>query len=141
MRMHRIIAALAILAAVAGCRGAGTETAQATPQAGHAQTVAALGNAYIWNCRLQSNRGNPDWQFLLQRVGRDKFSVVIIEAGSRQARPIENLREDDAARVYFLRDGSRILVASDGEARGEGQGGSKGAEYTSGTCARGGQPT
>ena len=141
MRMHRIFAALAILAAVAGCRGAGTETAQATPQAGHAQTVAALGNASIWNCRLQSNRGNPDWQFLLQRVGRDKFSVVIIEAGSRQARPIENLREDDAARVYFLRDGSRILVASDGEARGEGQGGSKGAEYTSGTCARGGQPT
>ncbi|MEQ8291597.1 MAG: hypothetical protein RIA08_05265 [Roseovarius sp.] len=139
--MHRVIAALAVLAAVAGCRGAGTDTAQPSVQAGHAQMVASLGNAYIWNCRLQSNRGNPDWQFVLQRVGRDKFSVVVLEAGHSQPRPIENLREDNAARVYFLRDGSRILVASDGEARGEGQGGSMGAEYTSGACARGGQPT
>ncbi|KZY33115.1 hypothetical protein A3731_20950 [Roseovarius sp. HI0049] len=139
--MHRITAALAILAAVAGCRGAGTDTTPAAPSAGHAQLVASLGNAYIWNCRLQSNRGNPDWQFVLQRVGRDKFSVVVLEAGRSQPRPIENLREDNAARVYFLRDDSRILIASDGEARGEGNMGSMGAEYTSGTCARGGQPT
>ena len=37
------------------------------------------------------------------------------------------------------RDGSRILVASDGEVRGEGDMGSQGNEYTSGDCTRGGQ--
>ncbi|MEQ8895473.1 MAG: hypothetical protein RID23_00145 [Roseovarius sp.] len=139
--MHKIVSAIAILAAVAGCRSAGTETTPSAPQAGHAQLVASLGNAYIWNCRLQSNRGNPDWQFVLQRVGRDKFSVVVLEAGRSQPRPIENLREDNAARVYFLRDGSNILIASDGEVRGGGKMGSRGIEYTSGTCARGGQST
>ena len=111
--MRKIIATLAVLAAVAGCRSAGTDTSPATAASssatGHAQMVASLGNSYMWNCRLQSKWGNPDWQFVLQRVGRDKFSVVVREAGRRQPRPIENLREDNAARVYFLRDGSRIL--------------------------------
>lgn len=141
--MRKIIATLAVLAAVAGCRSAGTDTTPTTAASssatGHAQMVASLGNNYMWNCRLQSKWGNPDWQFVLQRVGRDKFSVVVREAGRRQPRPIENLREDNAARVYFLRDGSRILVASDGEVRGEGDMGSQGNEYTSGDCTRGGQ--
>lgn len=140
--MYRTLTLFAVLAVVAGCRGAGTDTAQTAPVGtGHAQMVADLGNNYIWNCRFQSNRGNPDWRFVLQRVGASKFSVVVLEAGKSQRRPIENLREDDAARVYFLHDGSSILVASDGEARGDGDFGSMGAEYNSGNCVRGGQPT
>lgn len=135
--MHRAFTALAALAALSACGADAPDPA--TASAGHERMVASLDNRFIWDCTLQSNRGAPQWRFALQRVGSDALDVVVLEAGRSQPRPIENLRKDNAARIYFLRDGSRILIADDGEVRGAGQGGSRGAEYVTGTCRKGGQ--
>ena len=137
--MKKIVMAGVVLAAVAGCRGAVPEAPRVS-LGSHAQILASLGNAYLWNCQFQSKWGNPDWRFVLQQ-GRssDRFDVNVYQAGE-PTRQIENIRSDGAALIYFLQDGSNILIASDGEARGEGEHGSKGHEYNSGRCVKGAQP-
>jgi len=140
--MKKVITACLVLAVLAGCRGEVPASAPQVAQSGFDQMVAGLGNRFIWNCRMQSNRGAPDWRFVLRRgKSGDALDVDVLEAGTNRVRQIDNLRTDDAARLYFLQDGGIILVASDGEARGRGESGSKGAEYNSGRCERGAQPT
>ena len=127
------------MAAIAGCRADPADPVAAGM--GHTQMVASFGERYIWDCTMQSNRGAAPWQFVLRRVGEaGRQDVVLREAGQPVARRMEQVVRDEAARIYRMRDGGQILVASDGEARGKGQGGSLGAEYTTGSCSKGGQP-
>lgn len=129
--------------ALAGCRGAAPEppSAQSGATAGHAQMVAQLAGDYIWDCTLLSKEGRAPWRFVLRREGgRLGQDVVVLEAGNPVRRPVK-IQTDNAARVYMMRDGSKILVASDGEVRGGGRLGSRGLEYTTGRCIKGAQPT
>ncbi len=140
--MRSLVTGLAVAFVLTGCQGGAPASAPAAPSAAadHAQLVAGLGGDYVWNCTLISKDGDAPWRFVLRReggpLGQD---VVILEAESSVRRPVE-VRKDNAARVYTLRDGSNILIASDGELRGGGRPGSRGAEYTSGRCIKGRQP-
>ena len=65
--------------------------------------------------------------------------MTLREAGARFDLDIET-RKFGAAVVYKLRDRSEVLIAADGEARGEGQLTTKPNDFPNGQCTRGTQP-
>ena len=138
--MRGIIAGVLALAAMAGCRAAAPEAEAAfTAAAGHQRMVAALQGRFIWDCTLQAETALPPWRFVLQRQGEgNRADVVVLEAGQSVLRRAD-VQKNAAARVYLMPDGSKVLVASDGEVRSDGRSGSRGAIFTTGLCRKGGQ--
>lgn len=140
MTMRKWMAAGLALAALAACRGEAPEAA-ARPGLAHEQMVAALQGRYIWDCTLTGEAEPEPWRFVLQRQGTGGASdVVVLQADGVRQRRVDLVQNNNAARIYIMRDGSRVLVASDGEVRSEGRGGSKGRDYTEGRCRKGSQP-
>ncbi len=77
------------------------------------------------------------WQFVLTEGGSNRWTPVIIrEANERFPQDIET-KKFGAAMFYKLRDGSEVLIADDGEARGEGQQTTKPNDFPNGRCTRG----
>ncbi len=140
MTMRKWIAAGLALSALAACGGEAPETAARSGLA-HEQMVAALQGRFIWDCTLTGEDEPAPWRFVLQRQGTGGASdVVVLDAGEAQQRRVDLVQNNNAARIYVMRDGSRVLVASDGEVRAEGEGGSKGRYYSEGRCRKGSQP-
>lgn len=139
--MRAIIAGLAALSAAAGCGGGGTTAPErAMPGAAHAQMLAGLRGSFIWECTLMAEDGRPPWRFALQRQGSgSRAEVVVLEAGQSRARRV-GVRKDNAARIYEMPDGSRVLIASDGEMRVGGTGVARSKDYATGRCNPGAQP-
>lgn len=143
--MRTIIAGLAALVApmaLTGCGGGADPAVEmAASGAAHASMVAGLGNNFIWDCTLEHEEpGGAPWQFVLQRRGEGSRSdVVVLEAGNKVARRVE-IQTDNIARIYIMRDGSRVLVASDGEVRARGTGVALASDHPEGRCRKGGQP-
>lgn len=141
--MRAIIAGLAALSAAAGCGGGGggaTAPERAMPAAAHEQMLAGLRGNYIWECTLTAEDGRAPWRFALQRQGSgSRAEVVVLEAGQSRARRA-GVSKDNAARVYEMPDGSRVLIASDGEMRVGGTGVAHSKDYATGRCNPGAQP-
>ena len=125
---------------VAGCLGGGTARTEApAPTVSHDAFVASLNGAYIWNCTM-TNEAGAAWRFVLANGTSSRWTPVVLrEAGARYDLDIET-RKFGAAVVYKLRDRSEVLIAADGEARGEGQLTTKPNEFPNGQCTRGTQP-
>lgn len=138
--MRGIIAGLMVLGAVAGCGGGEPAAGAVAPAVAHERMVAGLAGAYIWDCTLESDAGGASWRFALQRRGEgNRAEVVVLEAGLSVTRRVE-VRRDNAARVYTMRDGSRVLVATDGEVQARGKGVARASDHPTGRCRKGGQP-
>jgi len=143
--MRKIIAGLMGLATplvLAGCGGGADPAVEmAASRAGHASMVVGLGNNFIWDCTLEhEDPGGAPWQFVLQRRGEGpRAEVVALEAGKSVARRTQ-VRKDNAARIYLMHEGSRILIAADGEVRARGTGIASASDHPDGRCRKGGQP-
>ncbi len=136
--IRRIVTPVALitLMAVSACRG-GSEATPAAPLVTHDAFVTSLNGAYIWNCTMTNEAGNGQWQFVLSKSNSSRWTDIILqEAGARYAEDIET-RKFGAAVVYTLRDRSKVLIADDGEARGEGQQSTKPHDFPQGQCQRG----
>ena len=87
-----------------------------------------------------TNEAGAAWRFVLANGTSSRWPPVVLrEAGARFALDIET-RKFGAAVVYKLRDRSEVLIAADGEARGEGQLTTKPNDFPNGQCTRGTQP-
>lgn len=125
---------------LAGCLGGGTARNDApAPAVSHDAFVASLNGAYIWNCTMTNDTGQA-WRFVLANGTSSRWTPVVLrEVGARFDLDIET-RKFGAAVVYRLRDRSEVLIAADGEARGEGQQTTKPNDFPNGQCTRGTQP-
>jgi hypothetical protein len=124
--------------ALAACLGGSNDEPVAQPLVSHDAFVASLNGAYIWDCSMANNTGQA-WRFVLSKSNSTRWTEVILqEAGARFAQDIETETFGEAM-IYRLRDQSQVLVASDGEARGEGQQATKPHDFPQGQCTRGNQ--
>ena len=98
---------------LSACQGAAPDPAP--PAANHAAMVAGMQNQFMWDCTLTSQQGLPDRRFVLDKQSEGRwYRVLLVEAGRDHAEQVVE-GKDEAARTYAFKDGSRILVASDGE--------------------------
>ena len=125
---------------LAACFGAGNSSDQPTaPVVSHDAFVASLAGAFIWNCTMTNDAGEA-WQFVLANGASSRWTPVVLrQAGARFDEDVATRKFGEAI-VYMLRDDSEVLIAADGEARGEGQQSTKPFEFPQGQCVRGTQP-
>jgi len=126
--------------ALAACLGGGSSTDRApAPLVSHNAFVAWLNGAYIWNCTMTNEAGQA-WQFVLANGSSSRWSQVVLrEAGARFDQDTATRKFGEAI-IYQLKDRSEVLIAADGEARGEGQQATKPNDFPQGQCSRGSQP-
>ncbi|MEM6588621.1 MAG: hypothetical protein AAF641_09255 [Pseudomonadota bacterium] len=136
----RVIFGLMAAMGLSACLGGGTggQDAAPAPAVSHDAFLASLNGAYMWNCTMTNDAGQA-WRFVLAH-GRDSrwTPVVLREASARFDQDLEVGRLG-AARIYRLRDTSEILVADDGEARGQGPQATQPLKFPQGQCTRGTQ--
>ena len=125
---------------LAACFGGGNSSDQPTaPVVSHDAFVASLAGAFIWNCTMTNDAGEA-WQFVLANGASSRWTPVVLrQTGERFDQDVETRKFGEAI-VYILRDDSEVLIAADGEARGEGQQSTKPFEFPQGQCVRGTQP-
>ncbi|MEM9269673.1 MAG: hypothetical protein AAGA78_12135 [Pseudomonadota bacterium] len=137
---HSVLCLLAMMG-LSACLGGGNSSqnnAAPVPTVSHDAFVASLGGAYIWNCTMTNDAGQA-WRFVLANSNSSRWTPVVLrEAGARFDQDLETKRFG-AAMTYTLRDKSVVLVAADGEARGEGQQATKPNDFPQGQCTRGNQ--
>ncbi|MEM8647933.1 MAG: hypothetical protein AAGF86_16520 [Pseudomonadota bacterium] len=130
-----LMAAMGLSACLGG--GNANRDAAPVPTVSHDAFVASLNGAYIWNCTMTNDAGQAT-RFVLAHGTSSRWTPVVLrQAGERFDQDLEVGRLG-AARIYRLPDGD-ILVADDGEARGEGQQASLPHKFPQGQCTRGTQ--
>ena len=138
--MKKSVLSLLAVMGLSACLGGGNDTRSAAPApaVSHDAFVASLGGAYIWNCTMTNDAGNA-WQFVLAHGTSSRWTPVVLRQAGRQFDQDIEVGRLGAARIYRLRDKSQVLVASDGEARGEGQQSTLPNDFPTGQCSRGTQ--
>lgn len=138
--MRRAVLGLLAPMLLAACLGGGSSSDRSTttPLVSHDAFVASLNGAFIWNCTMTNEAGQA-WQFVLAKGTSSRWTPVVLrQAGARFDEDIETRKFGEAI-IYKLRDDSEVLIAADGEARGEGQQSTKPNVFPQGQCTRGTQ--
>ena len=139
-QMTRAVSGLLALMLLSACLGGGSSSDRSpAPVVSHDAFVASLNGAFIWNCTMTNEAGQA-WQFVLANGTSSRWTPVVLrQAGVQFDEKIETRKFGEAI-IYKLGDDSEVLVAADGEARGEGQQSTKPFDFPQGQCVRGTQP-